>query len=91
MATAITDSTTGRRSDLRTIVVETESVQSTVVLLPAGRLDVVVAKMLCGTTSRCDFWTQELGLSDPHSFAVPQSSVVQIRQMKIATVVKNHK
>lgn len=86
MATAITYSTTGKARDLRTVVCE--DVRSTVVLLPTGSLDIVQAKLLCGTSSRCDFWADELGLKDAHDFAVPAAQIVAQRPMQIA--VKAH-
>jgi hypothetical protein len=47
MATAITYRTGERASALRTVLLD--DVHDTVVLMPAGRLDVVVGKQLRGT------------------------------------------
>ena len=89
MATAITYSTTGRSKDLRTVVVE--DVQNTVVLLPAGRLDVVQAKLLHGTADRCSWWADQLGVPHTDDFVIPAASVVAQREMKIAVKIKTRK
>jgi hypothetical protein len=89
VATAVTYSTTGRKGDLRTVICE--DVRRTVVLLPAGRLEVMTAKLLCGTASRCDFWAAELGLPDAHHVAIPASQIVAKREMAIGARVIRHK
>lgn len=90
MATAITYRTTGRRSDLRTVLVD--EVQESVVLLPTGPLDLIVGKLLHGTTCRHEFWAEALG-TDPDSdhFAVPAEQVVARREMQVAVRIKKHK
>jgi hypothetical protein len=91
VSTAITYSTTGRKSDLRTVVVE--NVNQTVVLLPTGRMEVMVAKLLHGTACRKEtFWDELLGQAhDDDSFVVPAEQVVQVREMAVAVRVKRHK
>jgi hypothetical protein len=66
-----------------------EDVRHTVVLLPTGRLDIVQAKLLHGTTCRHSQWAEWLG-TDPASddFIVPAAQVVAQREM--AVVVKAH-
>ena len=88
MATAITYSTTGRKSDLRTVIVE--DAHSSVVLLPTGRMDVVMAKLLHGTACRHSFWDEVLGTSGD-DFVVPAEQVVAQREMQIAVKVRKHK
>jgi hypothetical protein len=89
MATAITYSTTGRKRDLRTVVVE--DVRQSVVILPTGRLDVTMAKLLHGTTCRCEFWVEALG-TDPGSddFVIPADQVVAVREIAIAVKIARH-
>jgi hypothetical protein len=86
---AITYQSGPRKSDLRTVICD--DVRTSVVLLPEGRLDIVQAKLLCGTASRCDFWAEELGLTDPHDFAVPADKIRARREMQVGAVVKMHK
>lgn len=91
MATeALTYRSGPRKSDLRTVIVE--DVRSTVVLLPTGRLDVLTAKLLEGTTSRHSFWAEVLG-TDPadHQFICPADQFVARRPIQIAVKVKKHK
>jgi hypothetical protein len=88
-AVAITYQSGPRKSDLRTVICE--DVHSTVVLLPQGSLDIVQATLVCGTTSRCDFWAEELGLPDAHDFAAPADKIVQTRPIQIAAIVRRHK
>lgn len=89
MATAITYSTTGNARDLRTVICE--DVRNTVVLLPTGSLDIVQAKLLHGTTCRCSWWAEQLGVQDSDDFAVPATQVRQTREMNIAVKVRRHK
>ncbi|MGC1783599.1 MAG: hypothetical protein WA708_13835 [Acidobacteriaceae bacterium] len=90
MATvALTYQSGPRRSDLRTVICENAT--RSVVLLPTGSLDIVQAKLLCGTTSACDFWADELNLPDAHDFAVPADNIVAQRPMNIAAKVVRHK
>lgn len=88
MATAITYQSGPRKSDLRTVIVD--DVRQTVVLLPAGRMDVVVAKLLHGSACRHEFWAEALG-TDPGSddFAVEAGQVVQTREMTIAVKARH--
>jgi hypothetical protein len=88
MAQAITYSTTGRKRDRRTVVVE--DVRNTVVLLPQGSMDVVMAKLLHGTACRCTFWQHAIG-ADPDTFIIQADQVVAQREMTIAVRVKTHK
>ena len=89
MATAITYSTTGRKRDLRTVVVE--NARAGTVLLPTGRMDVVMAKRLHGTACRHSQWAEWLG-TDPASddFVLPASQVVAQRDYRVA-VRAHHK
>jgi hypothetical protein len=89
MAVALTYQSGPRASDLRTVICE--DVRNSVVLLPEGRLDIVVAKLLCGTASRCDFWAAELELQDAHDFAVPADKIRARREMAVGAIVKTHK
>ena len=90
MATGITYSTTGRKRDLRTVIVN--EVRSTVVLLPTGSLDVVVAKLLEGTASRHQFWAEELG-TDPadHTFIVPADQIIARREIIVSAIFKHRR
>lgn len=90
MSTAITYRSGPKARDLRTVIVE--DVRRTVVLLPAGRLDVVQAKLLRGTADRCEFWAEVLG-TDPASddFLVAADQVVAERPMQIAVKVTKRK
>jgi len=91
MATvAITYQSGPRKCDLRTVVVE--DVRKTVVLLPAGRLEVLTASLLEGTCSAHDFWAEQLG-TDPadHEFICPAEAVRQQREMNVAAITRRHK
>jgi hypothetical protein len=90
MAQAITYKTGTSRSALRTVIVD--DVRESVVLLPAGRLDVVHAKLLHGTSCRHAWWAEVLG-TDPDSddFIVPAEQIVQRREMNIAVKARHHK
>jgi hypothetical protein len=85
--TALTYQSGPRRNDLRTVVLE--DVTSSVMLLPTGSLDVVVGKLLHGTTCRHPQWAEWLG-TDPASdtFMIPASAVRQQREIQVA--VKAH-
>jgi hypothetical protein len=86
MAQAITYRTGECASKLRTVIVD--DVRRSTVLLPAGRMDVMVAKLLHGTTCAHEFWAEELGL-EGDDFAVPAGQVVQTREMNIAVKVRH--
>jgi hypothetical protein len=87
--TALTYRTGTSASALRTVLVD--DVHETVVLLPAGRLDVVVGKLLHGTTCRHELWAEQLGTDpDDNTFAVPAEQVVQQRTMNVAVKTKTH-
>jgi hypothetical protein len=88
MATAITYSTTGRKRDLRTVLVE--DVRRTVVLLPSGSLDVILAKLLHGTSCAHKFWDEALGTVGD-DFVIPADQVVSQRELQVAVRVKKHK
>lgn len=88
MTTAITYQSGPRKSDLRTVVVD--DVRRSVILLPTGSLDVVTAKLLEGTCSAADFWTEELG-TDSDTFIVPAGQIRAQREMTIATIVRRKK
>jgi hypothetical protein len=90
MAEAITYQSGLRKSDLRTVLVT--EVNQSVVLLPAGSLRVLTAKLLEGTTSRHDFWAEILG-TDPadHTFICPADRVVAQREITVAAIVKSRK
>lgn len=79
-ATAITYRSGPRKSDLRTVLVS--DVRQSVVLLPTGTLDLLIAKLLHGSQCAHSFWAEELGL-DPESdeFAIPAEQVVATRAM----------
>jgi hypothetical protein len=89
MAQAMTYQSGPRESDLRTVIVE--DVRTSVVLLPTGSLDIVQAKLVCGTSSACGFWAAELGLPDAHAFAVPADKIRARRDIAVAAKVKAHK
>ena len=89
MATAVTYQSGPRRSDLRTVVVE--DVKTSVVLLPAGRLEVLSAKLLHGTTCRCAWWAEQLGIPESDDFVVPAESVRAQREITVAVNVRKHK
>lgn len=86
MATAITYQSGPRKSDLRTVIVE--DVRTTVVLLPTGRMDVMMAKQLHGTACRHAFWDEVLGTSGD-DFVVEASQVKQVREMTIAVKARH--
>jgi hypothetical protein len=88
MTTAITYQSGPRKSDLRTVVVD--DVRTSTVLLPTGRMDVVVAKLLHGTACRHKFWDEILGTSGD-DFVVEASQVVFERDMQVAVKVRRHK
>ena len=81
MAAALTYQSGPRKSDKRTVLLE--DVRSTVVLLPTGRMEIMVGKQLHGTACRHAFWAEVLG-TDPDSddFAVPADQVVQIARWR---------
>jgi hypothetical protein len=91
VASAITYQSGSRRSDLRTVIAE--DVQRAVVLLPSGRLEVLTAKLLHGTTCAHRFWADELGLdADDDTFSCPAEMVRAVRDIKIAAKArKDHK
>jgi hypothetical protein len=76
MAQAVTYRTGEAASKLRTVLVDD---LREVTLLAAG-LKITTGHALCGLTTRCDFWTDELE-ADYHGFAVPSSQITQIRQI----------
>ena len=82
-ATAITYQSGPRKSDLRTVLVT--DVRQSVVLLPTGTFDLLIAKALHGSQCAHKFWAEELGL-DPESdeFAIPAGHVVATRPMTVA-------
>jgi hypothetical protein len=88
MATALTYRSGPKARDLRTVTVE--DVRKSVVLLPAGRLDIVTAKLLHGTACRCSWWAEQLG-TDPDSddFVVEASQVIAQREMAVAVRTKH--
>lgn len=88
MATALTYRSGPKARDLRTVIVE--DVRKSVVLLPAGRLDIVTAKLLHGTACRCVWWAEHLG-TDPDSddFVVQADQIVAQREMQIAVRTKH--
>ena len=63
-ATAITYRSGPRKSVLRTVLVS--DVRQSVVLLPTGTFDLLIAKLLHGSQCAHSFWAEELGL-DPES------------------------
>jgi hypothetical protein len=87
MAVALTYQSGPRKGDLRTVVVE--DVRNTVVLLPQGSMDVVMAKLLHGTACRHPQWAEWLG-TDPESddFVVAADQIVAQRPMQIAVKAK---
>ena len=90
MATALTYSTSGRKRDLRTALVD--EVRSTVVLLPTGSLDVVTAKLLEGTASRHQFWAEVLGTNPAdHTFICPADQIIARREITVAAIVKHRR
>lgn len=90
MATAITYQSGPRKNDLRTVLVD--EMRESTVLLPTGRLDVVVAKLLHGTACRHEFWAQALGTDpDSNDFVVEASQIRAQREMTIQVKVKGRK
>jgi hypothetical protein len=87
---AITYQSGPRAKDLRTVIVE--DARRSVVLLPTGRIEIVQAKLLHGTSCRHSWWAEVLG-TDPASddFVVETSQIRQQREMKIAARVKRSK
>lgn len=75
-----------RKGDLRTVVAE--DVRQATVLLPTGSLDVLMAKLLHGTSCRHSWWADQLG-ADPSSddFVIPAEAVVQTREITVAVKV----
>jgi hypothetical protein len=90
-ATAVTYRTGTSRSALRTVLVD--DVRRSVVLLPAGRLDVLMAKLIHGTTCRKEsFWDEVLGQDHgDDAFVIPASQIVAKREMAIGARVIRHK
>ena len=86
MATFVTYRTGESRSKLRTVIVGEARTQ--VVLLPTGRLEVLTAKLLCGTTCRTDWWNEVLGLTGT-DFAIPAAQVVKTVERKVAVIAKH--
>lgn len=78
MATAITYRTGTSAGKLRTVLVE--DARRAVVLLPAGRLEIMTAKLLRGRTDRQDWWNEVLG-TEGDDFAVEIGQVVQTREL----------
>jgi hypothetical protein len=83
---AITYQSGPHKRDLRTVIVE--DVRSSVVLLPTGSLDVVMAKLLHGTACRHEFWDEQLGTSGD-DFAVAAEQVVARRPITVAAIAKH--
>jgi hypothetical protein len=89
VATALTYRTGDAASKLRTVIVDGERTQ--VVLLPAGRLEVMTAKLLHGTSCAHRFWDEVLG-TEGDDFAIPTAQIVQKREIKIAVKARgDHK
>lgn len=79
MATAITYKTGESASKLRTVLVD--DARKSIVLLPAGRLEVMVGKQLHGQRAcRHEFWDEVLG-TDGDDFAVLMEQVTQVREV----------
>jgi hypothetical protein len=91
MATALNYRTGTSRGALRTVVVE--DVRQSVVLLPTGSLDVLMAKLLHGPTCAHErFWAPVLDLDHESSeIAIPVEQVIAQRPIAIATRVIKHK
>jgi hypothetical protein len=91
MTTALTYRTCEKKSALRTVLVE--DVRKSVVLLPTGRMDVVLGKLLHGPEACAhEFWDAELGTGmDSDDFVIAADQVVQIREMAIAVKVERRK
>jgi hypothetical protein len=88
MATAITYRTTDCAGKLRTVVLD--DVRESVVLLPSGRMEAVLGKLVHGTTCAHAFWDEVLGTSGD-DFVVPAAQVVRQRDIVIVAKVKRHK
>jgi hypothetical protein len=88
MATALTYRTSDRARDLRTVILD--DVRHAVVMLPSGRLDIVLGKLLHGTTCAHAFWNEVLGTSGD-DFVIPAAQVVHQRETTVAVKVKRHK
>ena len=89
-ATAITYRTSECAGKLRTVMVE--GTRRTIVLLPAGRLEIVTGMLLHGRACRHGWWAEILG-TDPSSddFVVPSTQVTQIRDLgPVKTQTPNH-
>jgi hypothetical protein len=90
MPTAITYQSGPHKRDLRTVICS--DVRESVVLLPSGRLDVMVGKLLEGTASRHVWWAEILGTdTDDHEFICPTDQVVARREISVAAIVKSRK
>lgn len=85
--TAVTYRTGESARALRTVIVD--DVRTTVVLVPSGRLEVLVAKLLHGTACAHSYWDAELGTSGD-DFVVPVAQVVAQRPITVA-VKATHK
>jgi hypothetical protein len=85
MAQAITYQSGPRRNDLRTVVVE----DVRPVVLVSGT-ELVLGKLLHGTTCAHKFWEDELGVTGD-DFGVERDKVRQVREMQIAVKVVRHK
>lgn len=80
-ATAITYRTGTSARELRTVLLD--DVRESVVLLPAGSLDLVLGKLLHGTQCAHSFWAEQLG-DQGDDFAVPAEQIVARRPMTVA-------
>jgi hypothetical protein len=87
MAVALTYRTGTAMSKLRTVIVD--EARTSVVLLPTGRLEILTAKLLCGSTCATDWWNEVLGLTGT-DFAIPAAQVVQVREIGAATLGKHN-
>lgn len=85
-AVAVTYQSGPRAKDLRTVIVE--DVRTSVVLLPTGSLDVVRAKLLCGSQCATEFWHDQLGTSGD-TFIVSADQVVAQREIRVSTIAKH--
>jgi hypothetical protein len=87
VATMVTYSTDGKRSHLRSVVVE--DLHRSVVLLPAGSLSILQGKHQHGTACACKVWAQELVLDvTDTTFAVPVEAIVQTRTITNVKISK---
>lgn len=87
MATFVTYKTGTTAGKLRTVVVD--EARTLVVLLPTGRLEILAAKLLCGSHCATDWWNEVLGLAG-NDFAIPTAQVVQTVERKVATIAKHY-